>query len=357
MAKRYFYGIKTLAVGAVIGAAANILTNAGGYFGGKVIHSVSNARNVSKELDDGKGHQITYSYYPTSKLLLERILEGDVPSERVAYVMNRVFCFAQAEGIPCNCVPILTLLSLQNLDITIIVDDSTSMGTGEGSRWDECRKFAKMVARYGMTSIDSKVCLRFLNQKGNTVILDVNSIDTLFARNPSGGTPLIKTLEETIFEAKQLNEDRKHLLYVFTDGIPSDGAYSRPTLTWVRDVFASDKEVSDNVAINFIVTDTNPATEREYKRVDDFIPQDGRILHIDTNFSYKSQKARCHDIHLTEGLYKTKILLGAVDEDFDELDDLEKKDLLFLKDAWGRLKELNAEIVLKQEKKAPLDFL
>ncbi|MBS0626802.1 MAG: hypothetical protein JSS09_01150 [Verrucomicrobia bacterium] len=152
------------------------------------------------------------------------------------------------------------------------------------------------------------------------------------------------------------------MLYVFTDGIPSDGAYCQPTLTWVRDVFASDIEVSDNVAINFIVTDANPGTEREYKRVDDFIPQNGHILHIDTNFSYKSEKARCQDIHLTEGLYKTKVLLGAVNEDFKELDDLGKKDsqsknLLFLKDAWIRLRELNAEFMLDQEKKANLDYL
>lgn len=349
MRSRYLFGLKTLIMGAIIGVAGNLLTNASGYFGDKIIKTVFPMLGFSKNegLDDGKGHKITYRWYHTSEALLENILEGDVVSEKVAYTANRVFSFAKEEGIPCDCVPLLTLLALQNLDITIIVDDSTSMGSSSENRWEECRKSTKMIANFGLTSEKSSVTIKFLNQKGISKITRSDEIDALFARSPFGGTPLIKTLESTIQEIKEMHEDKRHLIYVFTDGIPTDGAYYQPILTWVRDIFSPDRESSDNVAINFIVEGKNLSTEKEYKKVDDFTPQDGRILHIDTNLSYTSEKSRCQNFILTEGLYKMKILVGAVNEDFDDLDEPEKenKGFQFLKDAWGTLRELNAGLL------------
>ncbi len=349
MRNRYLFGLKTLLMGAIIGVAGNLLTNASGYFGDKVIKTVFPMLGFGKNegLDDGKGHRITYRWYHTSEALLENILEGDPISEKVGHTVNRIFSFAKEEGIPCDCVPLLTLLALQNLDITIIVDDSTSMGSRAENRWEECRKSTKMIANFGLTSENSSVTIKFLNQKGISKITRMDEVDALFIRNPNGATPLIKTLESTIAEIKEMHEAKRHLIYVLTDGIPTDGAYYQPILTWVRDIFSPDREISDNVAINFIVEGANLSAEKEYKKVDDYTPQDGRMLHIDTNLSYALEKSRCQDIILTEGLYKMKILMGAVNEDFDDLDEpgKENRGFRFLKDAWGTLRELNANLL------------
>ena len=351
MKNRYIPGLKTLAVGAIIGVVGNVVTDVGGYFGDKVIKTVSHVLGrFESELDDGKGHKITYQRYQTSADLLKNILEGDLPAKKVLNVVNQVFSFAKTEEIPCSCVPLLSLLALQNLDITLIVDDSTSIG----DKWNECKKLAKMVAGFGLTSENSKIHLKFLNQSGSTKITDTGMVDVFFLKNPEGGSPLIKTLEEVVSEIKKTQENSRHLLYVFTDGIPSDGAYYQPTLTWVRDAFSKDREISDNVAINFIVAGANRTTEKEYRRVEDFEPQDGQILHIDTNLSYKSEQVKCKGITLTEGLYKMKILMGAVNEDLDDLDrensGEESQGLWFLKDAWGALRELNAELLVQGSK-------
>ncbi|MES2199865.1 MAG: hypothetical protein V4489_06830 [Chlamydiota bacterium] len=354
MANRYLSGIKTVVIGAIVGVAGNMLINAGSYFGDKVIKTSSHILHgdEGEAPDDGSGHKITYHRYQTPQALLENILEGDPAAERITHAINQAYSFAKAEGIPCDCVPLLALFSLQCLDITIIIDDSTSMGTGAGSRWEECRKLARMIANFGLISENSLMHLKFLNQPESTRIASGDMVNVLFDRKPSGGTPLIKTLEEAVAEIRKMHEDRRYLLYVFTDGVPSDGAYYQPTLTWVRDVFSKDREISDNVAINFIVEGTNLSTEKEYKKVDDFAPQDGRMLHIDTNLSYKSEQSRCLGVTLTEGLYKMKVLMGAVNEDFGDLDgknsETEGKGFQFLKDAWDTLKELNAELLVQQ---------
>lgn len=358
MANRYLSVLKTVVVGVVVGAGANMLTNMGNYFGDKVIHTVDNTLDALEEvLDDGKGHKVTYQVFQTANMLLEDLLDGDPAAEKVTRVVNQVFSFAKEEGIPCDCIPLLAAFLLQDLDISIVVDDSTSMGSGVGSRWEECRKLASMVAKYGMISDGSTVSLKFLNQEENTKITSPGIIDDLFARKPSGATPLIAVLENTIFEIKKQDKKRRQLVYVFTDGVPSDGAHFQPTLTWVRQNFAPDREISDNVAINFIVADTNPSTEKEYKRADDFVPADGQMLHIDTNLSYKSEQARCADGLLTEGLYKVKILVGAINEEFGDLDQVEGGDLMTksqelraLKGSWDTLRELNADLIIKQKK-------
>lgn len=348
-------GMKTLIIGVAIGVIGNLLTDAGGYFAGKLIKVVAPVLTTTrnKEGKDAGEHKATYQLYKTSKKLLENVLEGDAASRRVEQAFDDVFLFAKEESIPCDCVPLLTLLALQKLDISIIVDDSTSMGTGKGSNWEECKKSIKMIARFGLISENSSISVRFLNQTGITKIVNDDTIDALFARSPVGSTPLIKTLEATIAEIKKLHENKRHLLYVFTDGIPTDGAYYQPILTWVRDVFSPDRESSDNLAINFIVEGKNLSTEKEYKKVDDFTPQDGRILHIDTNFSYEIEKNKCLDIDLTEGLYKMKVLVGAINEEFDDLDvsslSLSGHGLQGLKDAWGTLRELNMELLTEQE--------
>lgn len=359
MRHRYISGMKTLIIGALIGVAANALTNIGGYFGGKIVKRASHKLDLAKntELEDGHGHKITYEWYQTAEKLLDNILGGVSSSKKMMDTFDQVFSFAKEENIPCDCVPLLALLACQKLDITIIVDDSTSMGDSVGgeAKWGKCAQLVKMLVKFGLISENSIITLMFLNQRHDIKITDISMIDALFARNPSGGTPLIRTLEDAMDEMKKTEAGRRRLLYVFTDGIPDDGACYHPMLTWVRDVFFPDKEVSDNVAINFIVADTNPATEKEYIKIDDFIPGGDRSLHIDTNLSYKAEKVRCPNIILTEGLYKMKVLIGATEEDFDGFNESNEASvggdrLGFLKNAWDTLRELNANLLAQEGK-------
>jgi len=344
--------VKTLGFGVIVGVIANCLTNMTGYFGTRVVHTVSHVLTPSIDLKDSKGHKITYESCPTAKTLLECVFEGDVIAEPVERITEKVFSFAHSENLPCSAIPLLSLIALQKMDITLVVDDSTSMGIGANSRWEDCKKLVKLVVKYGLTSQDNSISIRFLNDAQTYSITNLSMVDALFAKNPRGGTPLIKTLDSVLDQIKKQDNSKRELVYVFTDGIPDDGNYYDPTLTWVREIFSSDRSLSNSVAINFVLADSNPSIEREYLQVDNFVPPDGRALHIDTNFVYASEQARCSNFHLTEGLYKLKILLGAMNEDLHELDDSnenshssERKRFIFLKDAWSPLRELNASLL------------
>ncbi|CAF1261577.1 unnamed protein product [Adineta ricciae] len=119
------------------------------------------------------------------------------------------------------------LRALKDYEIIVIGDDSGSMNTTVDNtnvtRWDELRNLLKIIIEFGTIFDPSGVDVFFLNRPQCTGITDPRGIDRLFIDPPSGFTPLAKKSKEVIeFARANIDETKKVLLFIATDGLPTD---------------------------------------------------------------------------------------------------------------------------------------
>ena len=122
------------------------------------------------------------------------------------------------------------------MDVTIVVDVSFSMGqcvNGTNMAYDPLKKYIKSLAKGSFIKI-----ITFSNDY--EVSFDLADKDTLdldsqlnLMLKPRGGTAFRDAMIQTINEFKNNDNDRKHLLFVITDGIDYDSKSSIDELNLV----------------------------------------------------------------------------------------------------------------------------
>lgn len=115
------------------------------------------------------------------------------------------------------------------MDVTMVVDASYSMGQGymgSNMAYDPLKKYIQSLANGSFIKIitfsnDYKVSFDLADK--NTLDLDNQLKDML---RPRGGTAFRDAMIQTINEFKNNEDERKHLLFVITDGLDYDSSYS-----------------------------------------------------------------------------------------------------------------------------------
>jgi hypothetical protein len=119
------------------------------------------------------------------------------------------------------------LLILQDFEIVIVCDDSGSMKTPvdgtQRTRWDELCSIVKIIIEIGVVLDSNGVDMYFLNRGSFCNVKDSRVVEQAFGPHPTGYTPLVPVLK-TIFESSLADRgrDKKLLVFVATDGIPTD---------------------------------------------------------------------------------------------------------------------------------------
>ena len=137
-----------------------------------------------------------------------------------------------------------TIPEAMPMDVTIVVDVSYSMGqgfAGSNMAYEPLKKYIQSLANESCIKIitfsnDYKVSFDLADK--NTLDLDTQLRNMLI---PRGGTAFRDAMIQTINEFKNNEDERKHLLFVITDGLDYDSTHSIADLNAVTNKAWSDE--------------------------------------------------------------------------------------------------------------------
>ena len=216
------------------------------------------------------------------------------------------------------------LLVLQDFEIVIVCDDSGSMVTRVKStrrtRWEELCDTVKKVLRIAIRFDTNGVDLHFLNGGKHLKVKHPDQVDSVFARKPTGYTPLVPVLKD-IFQSTMARSgrDKKLLVLVATDG--------RPTNEDGDDDLAKFEHVMDKVRnakttyVSFLLC-TEDTKSMEYLK-----KWDERMPNVDVTDDYDTELARIRKCQKNENFpftkddYIIKVLVGPIVPDIDNLNE------------------------------------
>lgn len=214
------------------------------------------------------------------------------------------------------------LQQLRNFEIILVCDDSGSMMTTvdgtQRTRWDELCAIVKIIVDIGVLFDRNGVDIYFLNREPLFKVKSCQQIDQVFQIPPSGYTPLAPVLTD-IFESQlaRPGRDKKLLVFVATDGEPTD-QNDNINIAELEQVMR-EKRQADTTYVSFLVC-TDVSANVDYLR-----EWDQAMANVDVTDDFNTQREKvrqcCGDDHyFSYGDYVIKAILGAIDQEIDDLD-------------------------------------
>ncbi|CAF0829068.1 unnamed protein product [Rotaria sordida] len=221
------------------------------------------------------------------------------------------------------------LRALEGYEIVFIVDDSGSMNTPLGditgpydrnpTRWDELRQTVSIVADIASVFDPDGIDIFFLNREPMRHVKSSEELVHIFAVQPEGPTPILRVLRH-ILQEKQLEiQERKLLILIATDGVPTNENGQQDTKS-LEHALRHERNPINRIPVTIIAcTDDNEC-------IGYLNNWDKKIPNLDVADDYKSerqeiQKVQGKNFPFSFGDYVVKVLMGAVDDWFDTLDE------------------------------------
>lgn len=226
------------------------------------------------------------------------------------------------------------LRAMEGFEIVMILDDSTSMRTPIidhdqekmspfdqlPTRWDELKQLVSIVVDLAATLDSDGLDIFFLNRQPLLHVTDSSQLNETFSQLPSGPTPISRVLRYVLDLKRPHVHDRKLLILIATDGLPTDD-YGKDDLLGLEKVLRYERQPSiDRIFVTFIAC-TNDLQAVAY--LNNF---DKKIPFVDVSDDYHSERAEILAIQgkrfvFTYGDYVAKLLMGSIDQWFDKLDE------------------------------------
>ena len=230
------------------------------------------------------------------------------------------------------------LRALEGFEIVMILDDSSSMSTPNidrsqrdispfsqlPTRWDELKQVVSIIVDLASTLDSDGIDIHFLNRSPLLHVNDSLQLNETFSRLPNGPTPLTRVLTEVLNIKRPYVHDRKLLILIATDGLPTDDA-GQNDIHRLEKVLRNDRYPSiENIYVSFIAC-TNDLQSVGYLNV-----FDKKIPYVDVLDDYQSERAEILAVQgkkfpFSYGDYVVKILMGSIDKWFDQLDERKVK--------------------------------
>ncbi|UJR11808.1 hypothetical protein I4U23_015988 [Adineta vaga] len=220
------------------------------------------------------------------------------------------------------------LRSLEGYEIVFICDDSSSMINPIGeitdpfaslpTRWDELKKIVSIVVDLASPLDPDGVDIYFLNRDPIFHVRSSTELANIFMVHPSGSTPIVPVLRRVLRDKHQQINERKLLILLATDGVPTDN-HERPDINTLKQVLTRERIPVDRVPVTIIA-----CTDDKYC-MDYLNDWDKIIPNLDVVQDYRREKKQilaCQGkgFPFSFGDYIVKILMGGVDSWFDDLD-------------------------------------
>ena len=196
---------------------------------------------------------------------------------------------------------------------------NTPVDGTNGTRWDELRSIVQIVMEIGTIFDSNGVDVHFLNRPPVLNVTDPRQVVEAFSQRPQGFTPLTPALRQ-IFqsEASKPNSDKRLLVFVATDGAPTDNQ-GNIDIHSLENLMRNERR-SNTTYVTFL------ACTDDQSSVDYLSQWDRTMINVDVIDDYKSER---EEVHRTQGYnypfsfgdYVVKALIGAVDPQMDALDE------------------------------------
>ncbi|CAF1287278.1 unnamed protein product [Didymodactylos carnosus] len=218
---------------------------------------------------------------------------------------------------------------LEAFEIVFIVDDSGSMNTPIGAvtspfdaketRWDEVKRIVSIVVDVAAALDPDGVDVYFLNRAPILHVRDSSELQPIFAVLPEGPTPIAQVLRQVLREKEIQIQERKLLVLIAIDGEPTDND-GRVDIQNLEQVLRKERNPIAHIPVTFIA-----CTDDDYS-IGYLNTWDETIDYVDVVDDYRTEKKQILRIQgptfpFSFGDYIVKILLGSINEWFDELDE------------------------------------
>ena len=230
------------------------------------------------------------------------------------------------------------LRTLEAFDITMIIDDSSSMRTliidysrGNASpfdqfptRWDELKQTVSIIVDLVSTLNSDGIDIYFLNRRPLLHVTDSSQLHNTFSQLPNGTTPISRVLSYVLNLKRYNIHDRKLLVLIATDGSPTD-ENGQNDLDGLERVLLYERYPSmDRMFVTFIACTDDLQTVRDLNEFDKKIP------YVDVLDDYQSERAEVLAVQgknfpFSYGDYVVKLLMGSINQWFDLLDEKKVK--------------------------------
>ncbi|CAM4754940.1 unnamed protein product [Rotaria magnacalcarata] len=221
------------------------------------------------------------------------------------------------------------LRALEGYEIVFICDDSGSMNTPLGdlsgpfdkvpSRWDELKQTVSIVVDIASVLDPDGVDIYFLNREPLFHVRSSSELISTFSVPPSGPTPIVPVLRRVLRDKQNEIEERKLLILLATDGVPTDNRGHRDIRSFEY-VLKNERKPVNRIPVTIIAcTDDNDCIGY----LNDW---DKKIANLDVVDDYRNEKREIQarqgkQFPFSFGDYVVKILMGGVDSWFDDLDE------------------------------------
>jgi hypothetical protein len=219
---------------------------------------------------------------------------------------------------------------VEGFEIAIIMDDSGSMNNAVDSsgsnpyetkktRWDEGKQIAGTIIDIAGIMDPTGVDVYFLNRPPAMGVKSSAELEAAFKPGPSGMTPLCPVLKQVINDKEGVAKERKLLIIIITDGVPTDRD-GEPDVKELERILKYGRKPMDKTFITFVACTDVKAD------VDHLSKFDKEIKNTDCVDDYQSERKEVlarqgSTAKFSFGDYVVKTMIGAVDAQFDNLDE------------------------------------
>ncbi|CAF2757024.1 unnamed protein product [Rotaria sp. Silwood2] len=221
--------------------------------------------------------------------------------------------------------------ALDGYEIVFICDDSDSMNTELSdvsgpyekapTRWDELKQTVSIVIDLASIFDPDGVDVYFLNREPMynkacyTYLFNKISIVKII----SGPTPMVRVLRQVLKEKKNQIQERKLLIFLATDGVPTDDN-GQPRIDELRQFLLEERKPINQISVTIIACTDDNECMSYLNNWDKIIPN------LDVIDDYRSEKKEIlacqgRSFPFSYGDYVVKILMGGIDPWFDALDE------------------------------------
>ncbi len=207
-----------------------------------------------------------------------------------------------------------SLYYLENINLSIIIDDSGSMSEisdkkNNLTRFCEVKQNMEKIIEIYNYLTNKSINFYFLNTANIFNITNYNQIKNRFNAKPSGRTPLCEKLNEVLDYTKNINN--KNLILIFTDGEPSDEKYTNH----FKNILDNK---SNNTYINIIACTDNDDVVEYLNYLDK------NCNNVDVSDDFNSELSEIKSKNKNEKFNKTdylvKCIVGSLDYNLDKKD-------------------------------------
>ncbi|GAQ83863.1 hypothetical protein KFL_001650160 [Klebsormidium nitens] len=223
----------------------------------------------------------------------------------------------------------IDLAALALYDTVILVDDSSSMSFEEnGERIEDLKEILSKVAEVATLFDQDGIVIRFLNSRleGNGIRNKEDAENLVNQVRFQGLTPLAgsmqrNVLDSLVFRFAAAGELQKPVLVItITDGEPTDN----PRDAILHTIAGAKRRLAPQygpkaVAFQFAQVGRDQRAQAFLERLDNH-PEVGDIIDCTSYFELEAEEFRKKGVDLTPHLWLVKMMVGAIDPSYDEMD-------------------------------------